>query len=111
MVLEREDYQSYFGLFTFNYMEKPEVVWTGETHEIRIEISAQDGLNENWLAVMFLQGREEISPHDVTLSEICRASQEKIDQFKAGDILNVKRGTYLIGTFEVLYLGKSSPPS
>lgn len=110
MILKREDYKSYFGLFTFHHVEKPELVWTGKTDEIRVEISASDGSDENWLAVMFLHGREEIRPHDITIGEITRASQEKIDEIGVGDTITVNRGTYCIGTFEVLYISKCSPP-
>ena len=110
MTLEREDYKSYYGLFTFNFVEDPERIWTGKTDETRIEISAQNSLDENWLAVMFLHGRNEIHPEEVAIAEICRASQENIHQFKAGDTISVNRGTFKIGTFEVLYLGKCSPP-
>lgn len=111
MKLRRDQYISYYGVFTYKHAEKPDIVWKGKTDEIRVEISSNEKPNQNWLAVMFLYGRQKIHPSDLTLGEICRASQEEIDQFKCGDVINVKYGTYLIGEFEVLYLDKASPPS
>ena len=110
MLIERKNFKSYFGLFTFNFVEDPDRVWTGKTDEIRIEFSSPK-FGENWMGVMFLQGRDEIHPDDITLAEICPLTQERIDQFGEGTILNVNYGTYRIGTFKILYVGKASPPS
>lgn len=109
-MIERNDYRSYFGLFTFNFVEDPGRVWIGQTDEIRIEFSLKDGISENWMGVMYLHGRAEIQPNDITIAEICPLTQEKLDQFKSGLTLCVSYGSYEIGTFEVLYIGQASSP-
>ncbi len=54
--VERDERDAYFGIFTFEFKENPELKWTGKIMETRVEVCPVSNQQSNRMGVMYVFG-------------------------------------------------------
>lgn len=108
--VKRDERDAYFGIFTFGSEEDPNLRWTGQIMETRIEVCPLNNHNSNRMCVMYVFGRNEMKPGEISIAEIVPLSPHLMrDGVDLGDTLLVKYGSHTFGNFKLLYIGPRSP--